>query len=217
MRVTVALVVAAAAAVAVPAAATVVHVPPLETMVWQSDVIVQAVVVDQQVLEQVKGRIVTRTILSVEEGLAGANDKDLLVVEQLGGELGGHVAWIAGAHKFKVGDDVLFFGNRIQNIVGEDVVVPYGIGFGIFDVLDDVDGKHAVERGGDVANLVRDKDGATHMEAVTPRHYASVDDFKRDLRAILDGRPLASTPKWKVLPPTKAPPSPLRRSTTLTK
>lgn len=218
MRVALAAVVVAVAAV--PALATVVQVPTLAEMTWRSDVIVHAWVVDQQVLEQKKGRIVTRTVLEVEDGLAGANDKDLVVVEQLGGELGAHRAWIAGAHKFKVGDEVVFFGVRIDNVVGEPVVVPYGIGFGIFDVLEDVDGKHAVERGGDVANLVRTPDGKSHMEAVKPRHYRSVDDLKREVRAILDGRDVEQPALLQLAPPKKLPPppSPLRRpSTSVTK
>lgn len=213
MRFALAAVFVAASFVSGPAAATVVAVPTLEEMTWRSDVIVQGVVVDQQVIEQKKGRMVTRTVLEVDDGIAGANVKDLLVIEQLGGELDGRVAWIAGAHKFKVGDEVVFFGTRIQNIVGETVVVPYGIGFGIFDVKEDVDGKHAVERGGDVANLVKDADGTSHMEPVKPRHFTNVDDFKRDLRAILDGRNFQQPAVKKILKPTANPPSPLRRPT----
>ena len=212
MRVALAAVVVA---VALPAFATVVQVPTLAEMTWRSDVVIHAFVVDQQVVEQKKGRIVTRTVLDVVDGVAGANEKDLVVVEQLGGALGDRKAWIAGAHRFKVGDEVVFFGVRIDNVVGEAVVVPYGIGFGIFDVLDDVDGKHAVERGGDVVNLVRDPDGKSHMEAVKSRHYTSVDDLKREVRAILDGRDVAPPALKKLLPPTTMTPpaSPLRRPT----
>lgn len=211
-----AVVFAASAALALPAAATVVVVPTLEEMTWRSDVVVHAIVVDQQVIEQVKGRVVTRTVLDVQDGIAGANPKDLLTVEQLGGNLGSRRAWIAGAHKFKVGDEVVFFGVRLQNVVGESVVVPYGIGFGIFDVKDDVDGKHAVERGGEVTQLVRDENGVASMKAVTPRHYTSVDAFKAELRAILDGRNFSPPAQLKVIP-TKAHPSPLRVPPTLTK
>lgn len=192
--------VAAAAALAVPAFATVVLVPTLEEMVWRSDVIIHAVVVDQQVVELVKGRVVTRTILEVDDGIAGANPKDLVVVEQMGGTFNGRVSWIAGAHRFKVNDEVVFFGVRISNFVGDAVVVPYGIGFGIFDVKDDVDGKHAVERGGDVAQLVRDKNGKSSMQPVVARHYESLDAFKAELRAILDGRNTVLPAQKKILP-----------------
>lgn len=191
--------VASAVGGAAPAAATVVVVPTLEEMTWRSDVIVHAVVVDQQVLEQKKGRIITRTILEVSDAIAGSFEKDLVIVEQLGGSLGGRQSWISGAHRFKVGDEVLLFGQRIDNIVGDSIVVPYGIGFGIFDVLEDVDGKHAVERGGDVAQLVKDAQGNGAMKPVTPRHFRSLDDFKAQLRGILDGRATAIPPSKMIL------------------
>ncbi len=206
-----------------PADATVVVVPTLEEMTWRSDVIVHAVVVDQQVLEQKKGRVVTRTVLEVEDAVAGAFQKDLVIVEQLGGELGARRSWISGAHKFKVGDEVLLFGQRITNIVGESVVVPYGIGFGIFDIVEDVDGKHAVERGGDVAQLVRDDQGGSSMKPVTPRHFTSVEVFKDQLRAILEGRQTLVPPSMKILRPklparpgTTAPTTTTTKTTTTT-
>ncbi|MDP2341680.1 MAG: hypothetical protein Q8O67_12045 [Deltaproteobacteria bacterium] len=168
---------------ALPASATVVLVPTLEEMTHRSDVIVHAVVRDQQVFEKRKGKIVTRTILEVVDGLSGAKAGELVTVEQIGGSLDGRQMWIAGAHRFKVGDEVVFFGSKIN-----DYFVAYGIGFGIFDVKDDVDGKHAVERGGDVVQLVRNAEGRTESKPVTPRHFSSLDAFKADLRAILDGR-----------------------------
>lgn len=182
------------------AAATVVLVPTLADMTHRSDVVVHAVVRDQQVLEKRKGKIVTRTVLQVVDALAGAKDGDLVTVEQIGGSLGDRQMWIAGAHRFKVGDEVVFFGSKIHG-AGGDYVVPYGIGFGIFDVKDDVDGKHAVERGGDVVQLVRNAEGRTETKPVTPRHFSSLDAFKADLQAILQRRNTSSTPEKKLLAP----------------
>ncbi len=200
-------------AAAAPATATVVVVPTLEEMTWRSDVIIHATVVDQEVVEQKAGRVVTRTFLQVEDGVAGASKGELVVVEQLGGALGARRSWIAGAHKFKVGDEVLLFGARINNLLGESVVVPYGIGFGIFDIKDDVDGRHAVERGGgDVSQLVRAPDGTSSMKPVPSRHYTSLDEFKAQLRDILDGRRLGEPALKKILP--AAPRRPTSTSTT---
>ena len=198
---------------ALPAAATVVLVPTLEEMTHRSDVVVHAVVRTQEVLEKRKGKLVTRTVLEVVDGLSGAKDGDLVTVEQIGGALGERRMWIAGAHRFKVGDEVLFFGTRVQPEVGDSYVVAYGIGFGIFDIKDDVDGKHAVERGGDVVQLVRDSEGRTQSKPVTPRHFSSLDAFKADLRAILDGKNTLGDAQKKI----RAPALPRMPTTTLHK
>ena len=197
---------------ALPAVATVVVLPTLEEMTHRSDVVVHAVVVDQQVFEKRKGKIVTRTILEVVDGISGAKQGDLVTVEQIGGALGERRMWIAGAHRFKLADEVVFFGVKI-----DDYVVAYGIGFGIFDVKDDVDGKHAVERGGDVVQLVRDAEGRTSSKAVTPRHFSSLETFKADLRAILEGRNALPSPEKKILAPQLRPAGPQTLHKTPTK
>jgi hypothetical protein len=203
-----ALVALVAATAALTAHATVVVVPTLEEMTHRSDVVVHAVVRDQQVLEKRKGKIVTRTILEVVDGLSGAKAGELVTVEQIGGSLGERQMWIAGAHRFKVADEVVFFGTKVHAAGPsgtpapgqEDYVVAYGIGFGIFDVKEDVDGKHAIERGGDVVQLVRDSEGRTSSKPVTPRHFSSLDSFKADLRAILDGRNTLGDAQKKIVP-----------------
>ncbi len=193
---------------ALPSQATVVIVPTLEEMTHRADVIVHAVVADQQVFEKRKGKIVTHTILEVVDGLSGAKDGELITVEQIGGVLADRQMWIAGAHRFQVGDEVVFFGARI-----DDYYVAYGIGFGIFDVKEDVDGKHAIERGGDVVQMVRNAEGRMEGKPVTPRHFRSLDAFKADLRAILEGRnTLGDAEKKKLAPrlPIRSPQSLLK-------
>jgi hypothetical protein len=203
---------ALAVALAVPcsfwspsAQATVVVVPGLEELTHRSEVVVQAVVRDVVTFKDDKGRLITETSLEVIDGIRGAKAGDVVPVQQLGGSLDGQEAWIAGNHRFKVGEEVVFFGVRLKG--DRRVVIPYGVGFGIFAVRDDVDGRHAVEIGsGDVSQLVRTPDGGSRMEPVTPRHFDNLDAFKSQLRSILAGRNAPALPQKRMLrPPLKAP------------
>ena len=169
-----------------PAAATIVVLPTLEEMTHRSDVVVHGIVRDQKVIEDRPGRIVTVTSIEIVDGIAGAKAGDVITVHQLGGQLGKQQAWIAGAHHFSIGEELVFFGNTIPKKPG--VVVPYGIGFGIFNVVDDVDGRHVLEVGGDVNQLIQHPDGSTEMKSITPRHFESLETFKLQLLAIRDGR-----------------------------
>jgi len=188
------------------ASATVVVVPSLEEMTHRSNVVIHAVVRDVQTIKDEQGRLITVNTLEVLDGIAGAKQADLVTVHQLGGRLGDEQAWIAGAHKFTVGEEVVFFGERLANKPA--VVVPYGIGFGIFEVKEDVDGKHAHELGShDVTQVVRLPDGRAQMTAVTPRRFDNLDAFKAQLRAIRDGRNAPALPMKKMQrPQLKAPP-----------
>jgi hypothetical protein len=169
-----------------PAAATVVVVPSLEELTHRSDVIVHAIVRDVVTITDERGRLITETSLEVIDGLRGAKAGDVVPVHQVGGSLGAKRAWIAGNHRFHVGEEVVFFGVHLPK--DPRVVIPYGIGFGIFDVTEDVDGRHAVELGSDdVVQVVKSKKGAPQMVPVTPRHFDNVDTFKQQLRSILAG------------------------------
>jgi hypothetical protein len=199
---------AAALSVALsPAAtATVVIVPTLEEMTHRSDVVIHAMVREVKTIRDEKGRLLTVTALEVQDGIAGAKQADIITVHQLGGRLGDEQAWIAGAHKFVKGEEIVFFGERLK--ADPSVVVPYGVGFGIFAVLDDVDGKHAHEiDSGDVTQLVRLPDGRAQMAAVTPRRFDSLTDFKAQLRAIRDGRNAPPLPAKKMQRPQLAAPA----------
>jgi hypothetical protein len=187
------LVCAQMASFASPASATVVLVPPMDELARRSDVVVQAIVRESQVIKDEQGRIITVTSLEVLDGLRGRKTGDIVRVHQLGGEFGGQQAWVAGAHKFVINEEIVFFGVKLPK--DESVVVPYGIGFGIFRVLDDVDGRHVHEiGGGDVSQLVRLPDGRTRMTPVTPRRFESLDAFKAMVRASLDGRDTPTLP-----------------------
>ena len=171
------------------ARATVVVVPSLEELTHRSDVVIQAVVREVSTSLDERGRLITTNSLEVVDGLRGAKSGDVVDVQQLGGAYGERRAWIAGNHRFTVGEEVVFFGVRLPK--DPAVVVPYGIGFGIFRVIDDVDGRHAVEVGSDgVVQVVpaTTEAGAPTTAPVTPRHFESLDAFKANLRSILAGR-----------------------------
>ncbi len=166
--------------------ATVVVVPSLEELTHRSDVIVHAVVRDVVTMKDERGRLITETSLEVIDGVRGGKAGDVVPVHQVGGALGDQRAWIAGNHRFHVGEEVVFFGVHLPK--DPRVVVPYGIGFGIFAVTDDVDGRHAVEIGGDdVVQIVKSDKGDKKMLPVTPRHFDNLEAFKADLRSILAG------------------------------
>lgn len=199
-----------------PAAATVVLVPELEELTHRSEVVIQAVVRDVVTFKDERGRLITETSLEVLDGIRGAKIGDVVPVQQLGGSLDGQEAWIAGNHRFRVGEEVVFFGVRLKG--DRRVVIPYGVGFGIFAVRDDVDGRHAVEIGsGDVSQLVRTPDGGSRMEPVTPRHFDRLDVFKSQLRSILAGRNAPALPQKRMLRPSLKAPVPVATTPTTTK
>jgi hypothetical protein len=191
-----------------PAHATVVVVPTLEEMTLRCDVVVHAVVREVESSEEPSGRLITLTTLEVLDGVSGAKAGDVLTVFQVGGAANGRVAWVAGAHHFVVGEELVFFGVQPPALKGR--VVPYGIGFGLFRIVDGVDGRHVEEISGDVAQLVKTPDGNSHMAPVTPRRFDALDGFKAQLRSVIAGRP-ATLPQLRRINGPPAPPA-LRRA-----
>jgi hypothetical protein len=163
---------------AADARATVVVIPSLEEMTLASEVVAEVVVGDQRVVQE-GGRIVTYTTVVVRDGIKGAKQGDVLEVSQLGGTLQGRNTWIAGAHRFVKGEELVFFGMHFKS---ERVVIPYGIGFGMFRIVDDVAGAKVEEVTGDVAVLHAGKMGSPEV-----RRYDSLPAFKSTLRRILAG------------------------------
>jgi hypothetical protein len=195
-----------------PAGATVVVVPELEELTHRSEVVIQAVVREVVTFKDEQGRLITETALEVVDGIRGAKLGDVVPVQQLGGSLDGQEAWIAGNHRFTIGEEVVFFGVRLKS--DRRVVIPYGVGFGIFAVRDDVDGRHVVEIGsGDVSQLIRTPDGGSRMAPVVPRHFDNLDDFKAQLRTILAGRNAPALPRKRMLRPQLRAPAPTAATT----
>ena len=199
MRFAVAVVVACLAGLAPAAHATVVALTSLEEMTHRSDVVMQAVVTGQKVVEDRPGRVVTLTTFEVKDGISGVKTGDVVTVFQVGGHLGDKQAWIAGAHKFKVGEELVFFGSRMAK--SPDLVVPWAIGYGLFSVLDDVDGRHVHEIAGDVSAMSTDADGNAKLVALTPRKFENLDTFKAELRSILAGENVVAPPALKIARP----------------
>ena len=162
----VAVAVVAVAAVAVAAHASTVIVLPLPQLRARADVVVHARVTAQHVDAAAGARPVTYTTLHVLDAEQGAVAGDDLVVYQPGVLDGVRVRWIAGAHVFHVGDDVVFIGQRLAHD-GRSVVVAMAPGVGVFDV------RHAGAR---VALLVEDGGivDATTGAVVSGRTFASV-------------------------------------------
>jgi hypothetical protein len=177
---------------AVPAEATVVRVPPLAQMAQRSDVIFEGTVQAQEVVEE-GGRVLTLTTFLINDGIKGVKTAEQVVVSQVGGEGKQHRAWIAGAHRFSVGERLVFFGVRLQK--NPQRVIPYGIGFGLF--REQPDG--VAEITGDVANAVQGPDGTTSFSPVAPKRFVSMAAFKAEIAAALE-RPLE--PAGRIKSPT---------------
>lgn len=197
-----------------PAGATVVIIPTLEEMTLGADVVARVVVGEQRVVRD-GGRLLTFTALEVKDGIKGAKAADRLEVFQVGGELDGKSSWIVGAHRFRKGEELFFFGVRHPSARAKDgapMVVPWGIGVGLFSVVDDLTGPKVVELIGDVAAVEPGPDGKPR--AVTPqaRRYDSPAAFRETLRRILEagvtGADLPQLPLKKKLVPSLARPAP---------
>lgn len=199
MRFAVAVVVACLAGTAPAAHATVVALTSLEEMTHRSDVVMHAVVTGQKVVEDRPGRIVTLTTFEVKDGISGVKAGDVVTVFQVGGRLGDQQSWIAGAHKFKVGEELVFFGSRMGKT--SELVVPWAIGYGLFSILDDVDGRHVHEIAGDVSAMSTDAAGNAKLVALTPRTFQNLEVFKAELRAILAGENVITPPALRIARP----------------
>ncbi len=110
------------------ASATVVVIHPLDEMAHRADVIVHAVVRDQEVKRE-DGRIITLTQIEVLEGIKGAKAGDIQTIFQVGGKLDGEVVTVVGNSRFTVGEEMVYFAMSHR-----DRLVSYGVGVGKFVV-----------------------------------------------------------------------------------
>jgi hypothetical protein len=168
---------------AVGAHATSVSIPPMDVMAHRSDVIVEAVVRSQEVVMDNR-RIVTRTTLEVLDGMKGKAKGDVVVVDQIGGELNGVKGWIAGAHHFQIGEQAVLFAVKLPS---SDQVVLYGIGFGLFSTKENGQVREEI---GDVVNFRRTSTGLVPAMA-EKRTYANIAALKQNIADILERKPPA--------------------------
>jgi hypothetical protein len=162
---------------AAQAQATVVVMHSVEEMTRRSDVVVHARVADQRVVRE-GPRVVTLTDIEVIDGYKGAKPGDVLTVYQVGGDLDGVKAWIAGAHEHKVGEEMVFFA-----VKHGERVVSYGVGLGKFSVVHDGALTRIVEDLGEVAVMQPTADGQAQFTSPEPRTSASLEAFARDVKA----------------------------------
>lgn len=189
---------------ALPSGATVVVVPTLDEMAVASEVIAEVRVGEARVVEEAKGRLVTYTALEVIDGWKGLKSGDVVEVVQIGGTLHGKSSWIVGAHRFTKGERMVFFG--VRSVV-RNAVVPYGIGFGLFRVEQDLTGSKLVEIVGDVVALEKGPDGKPVTSAPSTRRYDSLASFKETVTRLdrLEELPKMPT-RQKLLPKRSAAP-----------
>jgi hypothetical protein len=166
------------------AAATVVIWPELPELAEKADVIVDATVTKVESVSD-GGRMWTRTTLSVLDPVKGAKGGDTLVVHQLGGRVGDRQMWISGARKFEVGERFVLFGMRWSK-GGDNGIIPYGVGMGVFDIVEDQSARLVVrEYIGDVIAYRTTADGTREPAQPKARTWADADSFKSELRGLL--------------------------------
>jgi hypothetical protein len=168
-------------ALAVCLSSTVVDVPPIERMVERADVVAHGVVKSATVVKE-GGRVFTRTTVEIVDPIKGAKKGSEIVISQVGGFYEGKNIWVAGAHHFQIGEEMIFFAAKWR----DEMVVPFGVGFGVFDIVDDGSGRRVIKEA--VGNVVAIKTGG-HPE---PRTFESVEDFKSSLKEIA-ARPPSDT------------------------
>lgn len=112
-------------------ATSVVELPPAE-LAKRADVIVRAKVVAHTVVDEARGPV-TYTKLLVLDATKGAKAGETLTVYQPGAADGVRVRWVDGAHRFAVGEEVIFYAVRFTH-AGKPVVVAMAPGVGVTTV-----------------------------------------------------------------------------------
>jgi hypothetical protein len=167
---------------AVCLSSTVVDVPPIERMVERADVVAHGVVKSATVVKEGK-KIFTYTTVEILDPIKGAKKGSEIVISQVGGLYEGKNIWVSGAHHFQIGEEMVFFAARWR----DEIVVPFGVGFGVFDIVDDGSGRRVIKEAvGDVVSIKTGK----HPET---RTFESVDDFKSSLREMAARPPSDAT------------------------
>ena len=158
------------------AQSTVVVMHSLEEMTRRSEIVVEARVADQRVVEE-DGRIITLTDIEVIDGLKGAKPGDIMTIYQVGGTLNGTRMWIEGAHRYEIGEQMVLFGVRH----GERVV-SYGVGLGKFRIVYDGGFQTVVEDLNGVVVMKPGTQGNAEFQAPAPRNFPSLAKFKTEVR-----------------------------------
>ncbi len=211
LRAPLAVLVVTASLLSASAQATVVVVPPLEEMVVACDVIAEVTVADAHAVKD-GGRILTLTTLDVKDGWKGTKAGEKLELYQIGGDLDGRSSWIVGQKRFQKGERLVFFGVKHKTRTPSEgfasEVIPYGIGFGIFKVDEQLTGEKVIELVGDVVAIdPRAAKGTKAESTPATRRYDTLAAFKALVDKTLAGDelPVMNKNRTKLLPKHPAP------------
>lgn len=162
-----------------PSQATTAVIHDIQTMTRKSEVVVEAKVIRQEVMEDAQGRIITLTTLHVDDGMKGAQTGKELTLYQIGGELNGRVMRLEGASVYRPGEQIMLFASPFK-----DKIVSYGLGLGKFNIITSDKKTQVIE---DIHNIefLQRKEGRQIFVKAAPRRYPSLKAFKDEIRKAL--------------------------------
>lgn len=159
--------------------ATIAVIHDIKTMTKNSNIVIQAKIIQQKVMKDDKGRIITLTTLEVEDGMKGAKTGQKLTLYQVGGELNGRVMRLQGSSVYQPGEEVILFALPFK-----DKIVSYGLGLGKFNITKQKAEYQVIE---DIQGLdiLQKREGREFYTEPSPRKYRSLKDFKNEIRKAL--------------------------------
>jgi hypothetical protein len=164
--------------------ALIVKLSDLHTMARRSDIVIHGYVGEQTVIIDEKGRPITLTDVEVIDKLYGdVKPQEVIRIYQVGGKAEGIAAPIVGGQRYEVGQEVMFFGLRLDN-----TFVSFGAGQGKFDIHREANQEAVVEDLGTVGVV---SNNGRHMvvNPPSPLSFSDAEIFKDEVRLMLKTSP----------------------------
>lgn len=158
--------------------AVLVKLSDLQTMALKSDVVFHGYVGEQHIEYDRLGRIVTLTSLEVIDGLLGAKTGEVVTIVQLGGQLNGQIMPCLGGHRYRLSQELIFFGLALKD--NKNNFVSFGAGQGKLDVYPDSVDSQVREDLGDINTFA--------PSAALALSYSSTETLKEEIRLMLKNR-----------------------------
>jgi hypothetical protein len=161
----------------------VVQLSDLQTMAKRSDLVVHGYVGNQRVEKDSLGRPITLSEVEVVDGLYGAKSGEIITIYQVGGEKDGVHMPILGGHVYKVFQELIFFGLKVDN-----AYVSYGAGQGKLDIISVHKNENVRE---DLGNIIAvDPYGRANSRGFVPLPltFPEKDTLKNEIRLMLKDR-----------------------------